>query len=155
YISRLNQANVAWQVGQVDRVRKLLQDSVPQRTGGYDFRGFEWHYLNRLCHSDVATIAGRQQLIRSVAYHPDGKRIAFAWGNPAWGHTVRRSTRGITVWDTTRGKEVLNLQVHQALFTQVTFSPDGKYLAGVAGKVIIIWETASGKEIATFPGQIC
>src|SRR5207302_3467403 len=56
YVSQMSQAHLAWEASQVGRVRELLDAQTPQRTGGHDFRGFEWHYLRRLLHSERLTL---------------------------------------------------------------------------------------------------
>ena len=61
----------------VPRVQELLEQHRP-KPGETDLRGFEWHYLNRLCHADLLTLkrqAGVVGIVGSAAYSPDGKRL--------------------------------------------------------------------------------
>jgi serine/threonine protein kinase len=39
----------------VPRALELLESQLPEHTGGKDLRGWEWHYLNRLCHPEHLT----------------------------------------------------------------------------------------------------
>ena len=57
YIAHMNLAQHEWDDTHVARVLDLLEDERP-REGETDLRGFEWFYLNRLCHSDFRTLKG-------------------------------------------------------------------------------------------------
>jgi WD40 repeat protein/serine/threonine protein kinase len=72
YAAHINVAQHAWDAGNIRRVRELLEEHLP-KPGESDLRGFEWHYLHRLCHAELFTLqAGGWD----VAYSPDGKRLA-------------------------------------------------------------------------------
>ena len=49
----LIEAENAWNDNQARRARELLESTMPEHTGGVDLRGWEWHYLWRLSHSEV------------------------------------------------------------------------------------------------------
>jgi WD40 repeat protein len=77
---------------------------------------------------DLLTLRGDPILSNSVAFSPDGRRLATA---------SRESTA--KVWDTASGKELLTLRGHAGHVDSVAFSPDGKRLAtaGADGTVQI------------------
>src|SRR5262249_24366216 len=117
------------------------------KPGETDLRGFEWHYLNRLCHAELLTLprhSGTSPGDGSVAYSPDGKRLAFASGSlqdPATVHEVK-------VCDAQTGQELFACKGHTGNITSVAYSPDGKRLASSADKEIIkIWDAQTGQEL--------
>src|SRR5205823_3766829 len=70
------------------------------------------------------TLKGHTSLVRSVAFSPDGKRLASG----GMGDTV------VKVWDVTGGMETLTLNGHTDMGRSVAFSADGKRLASAAGQ---------------------
>jgi hypothetical protein len=82
YVSGIGLAQRAWGENYVVRARKLLAE-VPTEAAGRDLRGFEWYYLSRLCHSELRTLPGHAAGVTSVAFSPDGKRLA-AGGAGSW-----------------------------------------------------------------------
>jgi WD40 repeat protein/serine/threonine protein kinase len=144
YASRMNLAQYAWEAGDVERVRALLELQLP-KMGETDLRNFEWHYFNRLCHSELFTLK-HNGLPSCVAYSPDGKRLA----------TVSKSIRGeeLKVWDAQTGEELRSFKAEGLLYS-VAFSPDGKRLAtprsGTGGNwEVKEWDADTGKEQNTF-----
>jgi WD40 repeat protein/serine/threonine protein kinase len=138
YAAHINLAQHAWEAGDIGRVVELLEQHR-SKPGESDLRGFEWHYLNRLCHADLLTLKGHTGLVNSVAFSPDGKRLAsVGGGGPRAGE--------VKVWDAQTGRELLSLKGGGS---SVVFSPDGKRLAG-ASKV---WDAQTGQELLTLKGS--
>jgi WD40 repeat protein len=67
------------------------------------------------------TLKGHTDWVHSVAFSPDGKRLASASGD----QTVK-------VWDIARGQEKLTLKGHTGTVISVVFSSDGKRLASAS-----------------------
>jgi hypothetical protein len=96
YIADMNLAQNAWDANLVDQTIRILDlyRPMPARDiGADDLRGFEWHYLDRLCHSDLRTLRGHTDGVTSVAFSGDGKRLASA-----------SHDKTVKVWDTVTGK---------------------------------------------------
>jgi WD40 repeat protein/serine/threonine protein kinase len=150
YAAVINLAQRAWDKGDVPRVLKLLDQQRP-KPGEADLRQFEWHYLNRLCHSELLTLKGHSGRVNSVAFSPDGKCLAGASGTE------------VKVRDAQTGQELFSLKLKghpgavndNRLRSSVAFSPDGKRLAtwesDVAGQVatVTIWDAQTGQELHT------
>ncbi len=150
YIGDIRLAQQAWEDSRIARVLELLDGQRPERTAGDDLRGFEWHYLKRLCHTELLTVSTAGGVC--VAFSPDGTRIASGGYN-----------RVLKIWDAATGKEIHNLQGHSGSATavwSVVFSPDSKRLASATGEFgspgvgeIKIWNADTGKEIRHLKGH--
>ena len=76
----------------------------------------------------------------SVAYSPNGERIASASGDK----TVR-------LWDATSGKLIRTIEGHQDKLTCVAFNHDGSRIAS-GSRSVRIWDAVSGEEVAVIKG---
>jgi WD40 repeat protein/serine/threonine protein kinase len=144
YTAHMNLAKSAWDAGNIRRVDELLAQHRP-KPGEADLRGFEWHYLYRLCHSDILTLKSGSG---SVAYSPDGKRLAS----------------GSKVWDAQTGQELLTLQGHGRIVFMMVFSPDGNRLASATANwdstkkaydnvQVNVCDAQTGQELFTIKGH--
>ncbi len=96
-----------------------------------DLRGWEWHYLHRLCHSDLLTLQGHTGYVRSASFSSDGSRIVTG-----------SSDKTAKVWDAKTGAEVLTLKGHTEGFWPASFSQDGtRILTGSADGTARIWDS--------------
>jgi WD40 repeat protein len=80
---------------------------------------------------------GRDGMIQSLAFSPDGRRLASSNGG---------DTR---VWDVASGQELRTIEGNG-----MAFSPDGRRLASATGEnTVTVWDAESGQELCTLKGH--
>jgi WD40 repeat protein len=89
------------------------------------------------------TLRGHISDVFSIAFSPDGKRLATASAD----HTAK-------LWDALNGRELLTLHGHTGDVRGIAFSPDGKRLATAsADHTAKLWDAFSGRELLTLSGH--
>jgi eukaryotic-like serine/threonine-protein kinase len=177
YAAHMNLAQRAWDAGGIGRVSELLEQHRP-KAGETDLRGFEWHYLYKLCHPELLTFRGG-----AMAFSPDGKRMAMGTNDSVrildaqtnrellslqgrvWSvvfspdgkrlaTAVRDVEDEVKVWDAKTGHELHVFKGHDQGVWEVAFSPDGKHLASVGyGKTVIVRDSHTGDEVFSITGS--
>ncbi len=162
YVADMGLAQQAWELNNLGRLRQLLQE-----TESFPERAFEWYYWQRQTHRALLTLRGHRGWISSVAFSPDGRRIATG----SYDETAK-------VWDAASGKEMLTLHGHSDrvrrvsfsldmygypvtglaqdsnLVHSVAFSPDGqRVVTGSQDGRVKVWDAASGKKLLTLTGH--
>jgi eukaryotic-like serine/threonine-protein kinase len=123
-------------IGRVYELVSHWRDSLP------DLRGWEWYYLDGLCNRELLTLHGHEGPATSVAWSPDGTRLASC----GLDHRLR-------LWDPFSGDELWAQDCGGPLRT-TAWSPDGKLLAtGADGGRVRIWNAVTGEPISTLSGH--
>ncbi len=88
---------------------------------------------------EVATLGGFRLGAHSVAFSPDGKRLAAG----------SNAKEAIKIWDMNSQQELLTLKGQGSLFSSCVFSPSGNALGAVnSAGVLHVWRAPSWTEIA-------
>ena len=141
YVADLNLARQIWQQAHIARTRELLRRHIP-RSGQEDLRGFEWHYLWRLCHSARLSL-DFDVPVTCVAIAPDGSLLAAGTHNGI----VRRC-------DPSTGKELPPLKLSTHAISSLSFAPDGQTLAvGSLNRTAFLVNPHTGEQHATLTGH--
>jgi WD40 repeat protein len=82
----------------------------------------------------------------SLAFSPDGKRLACGEHNPGW------AAKTIRIWNVATGALLLTINDHTGGVTALAFSPDGKLLASASvDKTIGLWDSNTGMPLQSAP----
>jgi WD40 repeat protein/serine/threonine protein kinase len=137
YFHHVARAAAGWRDGNMTRVESLL-DNCP-----VEQRRWEWHYLKRLCHTELQTFRGHTNWVDALAISPNGSLLASASKDG----TIR-------LWDVHSGKELRTLPGHLLRIFRIAFSPDGTRLAAPClDNTICLWNVATGKNVLTLRGH--
>ena len=139
YAAEMNMAN---QVLDLNNGIRRIAGIVSKWTNAPELRGWEWFYLNSLCHREDLTLAGHHQKVNSLAASPDGRQLAAAYQDG----TVR-------VFDILDGKEAAVLGDGLNPISSVVWSPDGLQLACSELDRIEIWQPAAKKKLRVMTGE--
>jgi WD40 repeat protein/predicted Ser/Thr protein kinase len=153
YVARVGRAYADWQANDAARARRALADCPPE------FRGWEWHYLDRAFHAEKHAW-GTSGPVRAVVVSPDGKYVyaASAWQGSAGG------ARHIDRWDLATGNpDPLKLEGDSEEVVALALFPDGKKLAAAVWCLddprdfgpgaVDVYDLATGKRLHRLVGH--
>jgi WD40 repeat protein/tetratricopeptide (TPR) repeat protein len=108
---------------------------------------------------EVLSLKGHADQFISVAFSPDGTRLATSGGT--WDPKGKPSPSEIKVWDARTGQELLTLTGQTAIARSVCFSPDGSRIASASGEPhdppqpgeLKVWDARTGKELLSLRGH--
>lgn len=148
YTEHMGQAKSLIDSGNLFQAIALLDQYAPAAAAGSsagattsgltDHRGFEWHYLKKLCHRDHQRLAGHSKAVNCVRYSRDGSWLAS--GDDAG---------AVRVWRLDGNGEPLALDAHRNAVVDVAFSGNGQVLATIGeDRTCRVWEISSGRSLA-------
>ncbi|MBA4190294.1 MAG: hypothetical protein C0467_20095 [Planctomycetaceae bacterium] len=132
----------AWKDHKLASARMLLSTTRP------DLRGWEYHYVDRLCHIDHAALAGHvstgdhKTSVKSALWNPDGTKI------------VTTDAVSARVWDSATGKQLYELNDNAFEVVSASFSPDGRHLlATCEDGMARLWDAQTGRLVHQLEGH--
>jgi WD40 repeat protein len=80
---------------------------------------------------------GHNDGVATVAWSPDGKRIASAGGNIKTGY----GDSSVRIWDVSNGKTVLTYTGHHKMVNSVAWAPEGSHIASASWDMTVqVWK---------------
>ncbi|MFL5339905.1 MAG: protein kinase domain-containing protein [Gemmataceae bacterium] len=133
YGRTIAQAYQEWRDSDIAAALRLLHGTRA------DLRGWEWHYVHRLCNSPLLTFNGHTCELAGAAFSPDGARVVTCSEDDT-----------PKVWDATTGNELFTLRGHTDHVTSASFSPDGSRIVTTSlDQTMKLWDARTGKELRT------
>jgi eukaryotic-like serine/threonine-protein kinase len=130
YFHRVTLAHHALIADDLGRARKLLED-CPE-----DLRGWEWHYLARLCWVEPVIFRDKAE-VNGLAFSPDGQWIAAGCVDGT-----------IEFWNSVTGTAAQRFDTRSGPVFAVTYHPDGKHVATVgADRQVKVWELSTSQPV--------
>jgi WD40 repeat protein len=153
YAAQMNLIQNEWEKDNVPAVRDLLAKLKPA-PGEKDLRGFEWHYWDRLSHSELWTI----ELEKDPVQPTTANSILTADGS-RWVALVRATNKEMAdfhchIFDTVNGTELIKFMIaaKRAQYTVPSFacSTNGtRIVISEPDKNVTVWDAVLGKQLCT------
>ena len=137
-VAKFQLAIARWEAGRARDARDLLREIPPEYRDS-----FEWRYCRRQFEGSDFTCYGHSEVVRCVAYSPDGTQVATA----SMDSTIK-------LWDARTGAEIKTLRGQGGSVYQVVFSPDGTRIASNSSdRTIRIWDVRTGETTKKLEGH--
>ena len=94
---------------------------------------------NTMTGAEIGVLRGHEGPIHSLAYSPDGNRLASC-----------SADKTIRLWEPAARREVAVWRGNQKACEWLSYSPDGQRICSLDGRSGRLWDTATGQTIATF-----
>jgi WD40 repeat protein len=142
YVNRVNRAYREVQDDNIALAENLLHGCDPKR------RGWEWHYVERLCNSERRVIDLGNSSVNALAYSPDGTWAVSGSGDPPF--ETSGAVTSLDIWDVSSGRRLKTLPHAKGTVYAVAASPDGKRVAaGFGNGLVMVWDVATGQSVWT------
>jgi WD40 repeat protein/serine/threonine protein kinase/Flp pilus assembly protein TadD len=139
YINRVNRAYREIQDDNIALAEDLLHGCEPGR------RGWEWHFVERLCNSSRQVIDLANASAAALAYSPDGTWAVSGSGGQG---SYSSGAATINIWDVNSGRRRTSLPGADGAVWDVAISPDGtKVAAGGAAGRVMVWDAATAQSV--------
>jgi WD40 repeat protein len=107
-----------------------------------DLRGWEWHYLMRVCRVEPLVLRDKTE-VNSLAFSPDGQFLATAGGDGT-----------VKIWNSRTDREVRAFRAHADTVFSVAFHPHGRHLASTgADRRMKVWDLTTGDAVFDCPSS--
>jgi WD40 repeat protein len=104
--------------------------------------------LDASTRKQIGVLSGHAEVVRTVAFSKDGKRLAAGGG-------VAARKGEVKIWDIAAKTVISTIEGHDDTIYSVAFSPDGGTVATCSyDKFVKLWDAATGKEVRTFKDHI-
>ena len=151
YINRVNRAYRELADGNLAEAKELLDGCPSER------RGWEWHYVRRLCNPERLTLLAEADSVEAVAYSPDGSWIVSAAGVPSFsGSYSGKGEAEVVVQEVATGQRRRVLRGLPGIPHSLAVNPEGTRIAGGSGTFggtlvakaegqVVVWDATTGQ----------
>jgi hypothetical protein len=129
YASKISLAQREWEANNAGLARYLLDQCR------WDSRGWEHDYLHTLFNSNQPTLRGHTGPVWSVAFSPDGKRLASG-----------SDDRTVKLWDGTTGQQTLGKMGPFMIFPLLRSGKIMNAIGGTPGEAVVCLNTNDAAE---------
>jgi WD40 repeat protein/tRNA A-37 threonylcarbamoyl transferase component Bud32/Flp pilus assembly protein TadD len=140
YCNLIGRAYVEWKAGNAAKTIQLLDACHPDR------RGWEWDYLQGLCHAELLTLRSHHGHPLNLTFSADGQNLVSV-------SVVRDAPSEVKIWNSLTGQELVSRR-HEWSVKSLAFSLDGRCMAVAdLDGMMRIMDTRTGEEL--FPPRRC